>query len=499
MVQRRRWDARGYSYTNDTSSGVLFFLGDPRVKLLGIFFATILVLFGIYRFFFASSDDGSIIQSSSPIVALKSATGSATIIDAKGGVRDINQSATPFLSQDGILKVSQWLVTLSGTGVKIILDRSSEIDYQRNDDTKINQFDLKSGNAWVELSTIRSEVFALKNFQIMSSADDSVLMLTQNGISSTVAVLQWKVSLSTKVASLTISAGDMVTLFAQDSEKPDLSDRIQPISDALKSSSLALSQGIDDFIQAIVMRWWVSSGTTLASDNTIVSLDNTWASIPSSSGAVIFWKYLEITSPKDGSTVNKNTIVVTWKIYSDSITKVLINEKQAVIGKEATFSLADVPLGSLQNTILYKALNAQGKILDSGYITVKNPTGIAPVTTTTQSNNFLLANEKLYYITEPKANPYQTTEKQVTIRGVVPKWKVKSIQVNGYTLKQFLPYSTTWKYTASKDGGNMGSDLNLYHIVYYGMNGENLGSTLYSIVLADNETSQTQVATGSSR
>lgn len=46
----------------------------------------------------------------------------------------------------------------------------------------------------------------------------------------------------------------MVTLFAQDSEKPDLSDRIQPISDALKSSSLALSQGIDDFIQAIAMR-----------------------------------------------------------------------------------------------------------------------------------------------------------------------------------------------------------------------------------------------------
>ena len=81
-------------------------------------------------------------------------------------------------------------MTLSGTGVKIILDRSSEIDYQRNDDTKINQFDLKSGNAWIELSTIRSEVFALKNFQIMSSADDSVLMLTQNGISSTVAVLQ---------------------------------------------------------------------------------------------------------------------------------------------------------------------------------------------------------------------------------------------------------------------------------------------------------------------
>ena len=74
--------------------------------------------------------------------------------------------------------------------MKIILDRSSEIDYQRKDDMKMNQFDLKNGNAWIELSTIRSEVFALKNFQIMSSADDSVLMLTQNGISSTVAVLQ---------------------------------------------------------------------------------------------------------------------------------------------------------------------------------------------------------------------------------------------------------------------------------------------------------------------
>ena len=119
--------------------------------------------------------------------------------------------------------------------------------------------------------------------------------------------------------------------------------------------------------------------------------------------------------------MSKSTTTVTGKIYSEGIVKVLINEKQAAIGKDATFSLADVPLSSAQNTILYKALNAQGKILDSGYITVKNPTGITPVTATTQNNNFLLANEKLYYVTEPKANPYQTTAKQVTIKGVVPK------------------------------------------------------------------------------
>ena len=119
--------------------------------------------------------------------------------------------------------------------------------------------------------------------------------------------------------------------------------------------------------------------------------------------------------------MSKSTTTVTGKIYSEGIVKVLINEKQAAIGKDATFSLADVPLSSAQNTILYKALNAQGKILDSGYITVKNPTGITPATTTAQTNNFLLANEKLYYITEPKANPYQTTAKQVTIKGVVPK------------------------------------------------------------------------------
>jgi hypothetical protein len=461
---------------------------------LGIFFIAILAIFGIYRLF-SSADESTIVKGGSSIIALKGSTGSAVIMDEKGVAHDISES-TPFYPQDGVLKVSQWLVTLSGTGMKIILDRSSEIDYQRKDDMKMNQFDLKNGNAWVELSSMKSEVFVLKNFQLMSSSDDSVLMLTQNAVSSSVAVLQWKVSLSTNVSSLTISAGDMVTLFAQDSEKSDLSDRIQPISDALKSSSLALSQGVDDFIKAIAMRSSTTSGATLASDDTIVALSSTGA--PIASGSVLFWKYLEITSPKDGSTVNKSIVTVTGKVYSESIVKVLINEKQAIIGKDATFSLADVSLGSLQNTILYKALNAQGKILDSGYITVKNPTGVAPVAAK-QSTNFLLANEKLYYITEPKTNPYQTTEKQVTIRGVVPKWKVKSIQVNGYTLKQFLPYSTTWRYTASKDGGNMGSDLNLYHIVYYGMNGENLGSTLYSIVLADNETPQTEVATGSSR
>lgn len=163
----------------------------------------------------------------------------------------------------------------------------------------------------------------------------------------------------------------MVTLFAQDSEKSDLSDRIQPISDALKSSSLAVSQGVDDFMRAIAMRSNTASGMTLASDESVISLSNTGSSV--ASGSVVLGKYLEITSPKDGSSVNKSTVTVTGKIYSESIAKVLINEKQAIIGKDATFSLADVSLGSLQNTILYKALNAQGKILDSGYIIVKNP------------------------------------------------------------------------------------------------------------------------------
>lgn len=78
----------------------------------------------------------------------------------------------------------------------------------------------------------------------------------------------------------------MVTLFAQDSDKSDLSDRVQPISDALKSSSLALSQGVDDFLQAIAMRSSAASGATLASDDAIVALSSTGTSL--SSGSVIF-------------------------------------------------------------------------------------------------------------------------------------------------------------------------------------------------------------------
>ena len=147
------------------------------------------------------------------------------------------------------------------------------MDYQRKDDTKMNQFDLKNGNAWVEVSAMKSEVFVLKNFQLMSSSDDSVILLTQNAVSSSVAVLQGKVSLSTNVSSLTIGAGDMVTLFAQDNERADLSDRIQPIS-----------QRVDDFIQAIALRSNSSSGATLNADDSIV-LSNTGVS---NSGSVVF-------------------------------------------------------------------------------------------------------------------------------------------------------------------------------------------------------------------
>ena len=106
----------------------------------------------------------------------------------------------------------------------------------------MNQFDLKNGNALVELSAMKSEVFVLKKFQLMTSSDDSIIFLTQNAVSSSVAVLQGRVSLSTNISSLTIGAGDMVILLHSDNEKMNLSDRMQPIiPDYMKSNSLLVS------------------------------------------------------------------------------------------------------------------------------------------------------------------------------------------------------------------------------------------------------------------
>jgi hypothetical protein len=91
-------------------------------------------------------------------------------------------------------------------------------------------------------------------------------------------------------------------------------------------------------------------------------------------------------------------------------------------------------------------------------------------------------NDKNYRITSPSENPYRTTERAVTVSGVIPKDTVEYITVNGYKLKKFTPKSATWYYYANRDYETMAEGFNLYEIKFYSTNNTLLATQVFTII-----------------
>lgn len=102
----------------------------------------------------------------------------------------------------------------------------------------------------------------------------------------------------------------------------------------------------------------VSSGATL-SGSTI------------GSGSLQTGKYIEITSPIDGSVLTAPTVIVSGRILSKDIRKVKIGDKEAVVSPvDETFILKDFPLVSTSTDLVIKAYDAGGNILERAVVTI---------------------------------------------------------------------------------------------------------------------------------
>lgn len=340
---------------------------------------------------------------------------------------------------------------------------------------------------------ISSEEKITTKFATLSATQDAEVLVIQNPVASTFATISGKVvHITTQNAVVTLPPGKMITLFAQDTLKMDISEKVLPISDTVTSHPLfILKNGAKKIAEMVSNSTNTGSGVTLSASG--VNIEDPLVStgvLTVQTGAQLSLgeRYIEITSPKDGSQTTKSFITVTGKVLRDEVTKVLINEKSALVKSDKTFSLSDINLTQRNNTILYKALGANNKVLDSGYLIIINPQLASTPAMT--AKEIPIADKKLYYISSPSSNPYQTTDKTVKIIGVVPKGKVRAVEVNGFRLKKYISYSTSWTYTATAEGQypNLKPDLNLYKVVYYGQNDEILGSTLYSVFLETTDT-----------
>lgn len=87
-----------------------------------------------------------------------------------------------------------------------------------------------------------------------------------------------------------------------------------------------------------------------------------------------------------------------------------------------------------------------------------------------------------FRFTNPLENPYRTTDKAVTVSGIVPKDTVEYITVNGFRLKKFVPKSTTWYYYANTGYDTMKEGFNLYEIRFYGLGDTLITAQAFTII-----------------
>jgi ABC-type transport system substrate-binding protein len=68
------------------------------------------------------------------------------------------------------------------------------------------------------------------------------------------------------------------------------------------------------------------------------------------------------------------------------------------------------------------------------------------------------------YITGPNGgHDWETTDSKVTITGTVPP-KTKTLFVNDYELKKYIPGDPSWSYVASQEFGNLKTGRNVFHV-----------------------------------
>lgn len=219
-----------------------------------------------------------------------------------------------------------------------------------------------------------------------------------------------------------------------------------------------------------------------------------------------------ITSPEDESTVDSGEVNIEGKLMNPEITKVTINDKEALIDKEQkNFIYKGFPLANASNNIVYKAYDSEGGIISKGILTIYTSQKAGKEDSTKKpSVTTYPISDKDFRIISPTENPYKTTDSIVRIEGRVNKGVVKYITINDFRLSKFPQLGTSWYYFANKDYGTMNDGINLYTIKYYGVNDELLFTNLFTIVkekeeaaviapAAINPTSTGTTATGSSK
>ncbi len=426
------------------------------IGIIGIIF--------IVKFFFWSTPSNDDLKNWLSI----SGSWKIVITNINGKKRDVTESDT-FTSSDSLISILSGNAHITGSGLNIWADKWAVISYE-NMDWSGASLTIIQGRSWIE--TAKDSVIRLKHIDLALSGWD-ILLVEQQMIFSIAYVLKWDAQVRASGSrDYLLEAGKGIKVSQSDLINPwtSLSSLSATIDDSIKQNPFFIARDGQKILDENVTK--AQTGITIAPSLTgsiFPSLTLTWG------------KSLIITSPLDGAVVSGWSLKVEWKILNPLVSRVMINDREALIVKASlSFSVTGIPIVSDSLDIVYKAYNEWGNLIERGVLTLysgdkkQGTDKLVPTTFPTSDKNFR--------ILSPSENPYKTNINSVTVSWSVPKSTVEYITVNNFRLKKFSPNSTSWYYYANTSYGTMKEGFNLYEIKFYWANDLLLSTQLFTII-----------------
>ncbi len=354
-------------------------------------------------------------------------------------------------------------VEIEGSTTQISIESLSELAYLGKIDN-VQGFSLQNGYIWIA-SPNGDTRLQLKYFSIQLSPG-AIVIANQNTRASNVYVLAGDVEVKSEAGSAKVGADQMLSLLQSESKNTTLGDKISPLDDFIKQSSMFIKKdGANTIAQVNASGTGVITGTGGTSSGTSTPSDQA----------------ISLTYPEDEMTVDTGAITLEWKILNTGVAKISFGKRDAqILTEDRSFRLKDYILPDATNDISYRVFDVTGNLMQKGLVTV-NVSTKKPTIKKPDVINFPISS-KDFKIISPTENPYKTTENSVKLKGSFAPDLVKYIKINSYQLQQFKQFGTTWTYNASIENGNMEEGVNEYLVTYYGPNDEVLITSKVYIV-----------------
>lgn len=465
-------------YTNRRNNKVLKTFKDYLVPLIIVLIILLLIINNI----FFSKNTWENIQTNYPLkVYVGTPDTEAYIIYSWWNKIKLENEANIYKNEK--LSVANWNLNIKDKTTDFVLNKLWELKY--NEDWS---YTLYSSDLWVKTN---SWVNIEMRYAKVSSNSNSIFSLSQNEVASTIYILSWIVDIKNLAwKTTTLQKWDKLVIMRNNAndENLDLSLLKEQIDDYIKT---------DDWFIKNNWNYYLSHSWTSEFNSWILNLSWTTSNWSIFSNNITN-SYISFDNLFDEQEVNTNILDINWTILSDNVSKIEINNKDAIIDKSSeTFNFKWFKLESKINDLVYKIYDEWNKLLTKWIITIysinnKDNSDNIKKTNLAQVENYPIISSPLYQIISPKQNPYITSDNIIRIEWTTPPWIVEKIVINNFELKKFPKFGSYWSYFANNEFWNLKDWVNIYKIQYFDVEWKLIHENNFTII---KETKKPKIAT----